>query len=250
MRTVLAASEMPLSGGPGRWRGGTGLCGFGQTLEMEGRTFRWALSFYSFACFSLDVYPFGIHMKLIVGLGNPGAKYEGTRHNAGFRAVRAFHTLHAEEFGGWAKKFSAEVSEGRAGGDKVVLMLPQTYMNDSGEAVVQAVQFWKVSPADVLVVYDEIDIPLGNLRIRTEGSAGGHNGMKSIIERLGTMQFPRIRIGIGTERLGVVPLENYVLEKFSADEEATFGKALDSAVKAIDACLEEGPGAAQNKFGK
>lgn len=189
-------------------------------------------------------------MKLIVGLGNPGAQYERTRHNAGFRALRAFHTLHATEFDGWKNKFNAEVSEGRIGSEKVALMLPQTYMNLSGDAVALAVGFWKLSPADVIVVYDELDIPLGNLRLRTGGSAGGHNGIKNIIERLGTQEVPRIRIGIGTERAKTVPAEDFVLEKFSKDEEPELEKAIENAVKALDTAITEGIEAASNLYGK
>jgi PTH1 family peptidyl-tRNA hydrolase len=189
-------------------------------------------------------------MKLIVGLGNPGAQYEKTRHNAGFRAVRAFHTLHVDGFDGWKRKFDAEISEGRIGSEKVVLMLPQTFMNLSGDAVAVAAGFWKLSPADVIVVYDELDIPLGNIRIRTSGSAGGHNGIKHIIARLGTQDIARIRIGIGTERAKTVPAEDFVLEKFSSDEEGELKAALENAVKALDTTLAEGIEKAANAYGK
>jgi len=189
-------------------------------------------------------------MKLIVGLGNPGPKYEHTRHNAGWRAVRAFHTLHIEQLDGWKRKFDAEMAEGRIGDEKVALMLPQTFMNLSGDAVIQAVQFWHVDPADVVLVYDELDIPLGNIRIRASGSAGGHNGVKSVLERLGTQEVPRIRIGIGTERSAIVPAEDYVLERFSPDEEAEIAKAEDAAVKALESILTEGVEKAANAYGK
>ncbi len=189
-------------------------------------------------------------MKLIVGLGNPGASYKMTRHNAGFRALRAFHTVHAMEFDGWSKKFGAEVSEGRIGDEKVMLMLPQTWMNLSGEAVAPAVGFYKLSPADVVIVYDELDIPLGSLRIRASGSAGGHNGVKSILGVLGTQDVARIRIGIGTERSATVPAEDYVLEKFTADEETTIATAIENAGSALEVLLVEGIEAAANKFGK
>ncbi len=189
-------------------------------------------------------------MKLIVGLGNPGAKYERTRHNAGWRAVRALHTLHIEDIDGWKTKFGAEMAEGRLGGEKAALMLPQTFMNASGDAVIQAVQFWQVAPADVLLVYDDLDIPLGNIRIRANGSAGGHNGVKSVLERLGTQDVPRVRIGIGTERAKVVPAEDYVLERFSPDEETELAKAIDAAVKAVETVLAEGVEAASNLYGK
>lgn len=189
-------------------------------------------------------------MKLVVGLGNPGAKYDRTRHNAGFRAVRAFHTLHMDAFDGWKGKFDAEMAEGRIDGEKIALMLPQTFMNLSGDAVIQAVQFWHIDPKDVLLVYDELDIPLGNVRIRAAGSAGGHNGVKSVLERLGTQDVPRIRIGIGTERSKTVPAEDYVLERFSPDEEAALAPAMDAATKAISTALAQGIDAASNLYGK
>ncbi len=189
-------------------------------------------------------------MKLIVGLGNPGAQYEKTRHNAGFRALRAFHTLHADAFDGWKNKFNAEVSEGRVGSEKVALMLPQTYMNLSGEAVAVAAGFWKLSPADIIVVYDELDIPLGNIRIRATGSAGGHNGIKNVIERLGTPDVARVRIGIGTERAKTVPAEDFVLEKFGKDEEGELEKAVENAVKALETTLTDGLDVAANTYGK
>ncbi|HTM68709.1 MAG TPA: aminoacyl-tRNA hydrolase [Candidatus Binatia bacterium] len=189
-------------------------------------------------------------MKLIVGLGNPGPKYERTRHNAGFRAVRAFHTLHIEELDGWKGKFSAELSEGRVSEEKIALLLPQTFMNLSGDAVIQAVQFWHIEPKDVVLVYDELDIPLGNVRIRPGGSAGGHNGVKSVLERLGTQDVPRIRIGIGTERAATVPAEDYVLERFNEEEEQAIAGAIDTAAKAIETFIAEGIEKAATTYGK
>jgi len=188
-------------------------------------------------------------MKLIVGLGNPGTQYVKTRHNAGFMAVRAFHGMHSEEFGGWVKKYDAEISEGRAGGQKVVLMMPQTFMNLSGDAVAQAVAFWKIAPADVLMAYDEADIPLGDIRIRATGSAAGHNGVKSMLVRLGTKDVQRIRIGIKTERAALLPIEDYVLEKFSPEEEKLLAPAIERAAQAMDLWLTDGVEAAQAKYG-
>jgi PTH1 family peptidyl-tRNA hydrolase len=187
-------------------------------------------------------------MKLIVGLGNPGKEYERTRHNAGFRAVRAFHTLHIEEFDGWKRKFNGEIAEGRIAGDKVALLLPQTYMNESGTSVAEAAGFWHVEPKDVVIVYDELDIPVGSLRIRADGSAGGHNGMKSVLARLGTMDVPRFRIGIKGEHAAGVPSEDYVLGKFTADEETLLGQAIGKTVEALDVLLNEGIEAAMNRY--
>jgi PTH1 family peptidyl-tRNA hydrolase len=189
-------------------------------------------------------------MKLLIGLGNPGATYERTRHNAGFRAVRAFRAMHAEDFDGWKNKFDAQISEGRIGTEKIALMLPQTFMNLSGDAVIQAAQFWKIAPADVIIIYDDLDVPLGNIRIRAGGSAGGHNGMKSVIERLGTQDFPRVRIGIGTERAKTVPAEDFVLERFSPDEEVQIEKTIEAAAKAVEVIIKEGIDIASNLYGK
>lgn len=189
-------------------------------------------------------------MKLIVGLGNPGKTYERTRHNAGFRAVLAFASAHGVEAGDWKKKFNAEIADVRIGREKVVLLLPQTFMNLSGDPASQAATFWKAAPEDVMVVYDDVDIPLGTVRIRAEGSAGGHNGMKSLIERLGTQKFPRIRIGVGTERSKDVPSEDWVLGKFSQTEEPLFKKSLGTTRDALDEWLARGLTAAQNKYGK
>lgn len=187
-------------------------------------------------------------MKLIVGLGNPGKEYEHTRHNAGFRAVRAFHTLHIEDFDGWKEKFNAQVAEGRVGGEKTVLLLPQTYMNESGDAVAQAVAFWHVEPKDVVLVYDELDIPVGSVRIRPDGSAGGHNGVKSVLGRLGTQDVARIRIGIKGAHAEGVPAEDYVLGKFTAEEETLVGQAIGKTAEALDVLLAEGIEAAMNRY--
>ncbi|MEK9151894.1 MAG: aminoacyl-tRNA hydrolase [Patescibacteria group bacterium] len=187
-------------------------------------------------------------MMLIVGLGNPGKEYERTRHNAGARAVRTFHTLHIEELDGWSAKFSSEVSQGAASGAKVALMLPETFMNNSGDAVIQAVNFWKLAPKDLLIVCDDLDLPLGALRIRPEGGTGGHNGIKSIVERLGSNDIPRLRIGIGSNRLAQVPAEDYVLEKFSPDEEKVLADTLKKAAEAIEMILKKGMEPAMNKY--
>ena len=111
-------------------------------------------------------------MKLIVGLGNPGPRYANTRHNVGARVVSMLHTKNVMEFGPWKPQFKSDVSEGRIGDEKVALLLPQTFMNDSGEAVIQAVNFWKLAPADVIVVLDDLALPLGRIRIRREGGSG------------------------------------------------------------------------------
>jgi PTH1 family peptidyl-tRNA hydrolase len=187
-------------------------------------------------------------MHLIIGLGNPGKGYERTRHNAGFMAVRAFRDAHADAFGGWSRKFQAEASEGRVGGDKVVLLLPQTFMNVSGQSVAEAAAFWKVAPENVILVHDDLDLPLGTLRVRPDGSAGGHNGVKSVIAALGKQNFPRVRLGIATPIAEKVPAEDFVLQRFGEEEAKVIDDAVARAADALDAILADGLDAAMNRF--
>jgi PTH1 family peptidyl-tRNA hydrolase len=189
-------------------------------------------------------------MVLFVGLGNKGKEYAATRHNAGFMALDALRAKHADAFGNWQKKFNAELCEGRLGVQKVVLMKPQTFMNASGDAVAPAVGFWKLDPTrDVCMVYDEIDIPLGNIRIRADGTPGGHNGVKSVLAACGTQQVARIRIGIGTERAARVPSEDFVLEAFAAEEREVIAGSIEKAVGAMEALVVDGLQTAQMQFG-
>ena len=169
-------------------------------------------------------------MILIAGLGNPGKEYENTRHNAGFLVL---DTL--------AQKLGANLSErkhralcGKAviGGQKVILLKPQTYMNSSGESIRAAADYYKVPPEDILVVYDDISLAPGQLRIRAKGSAGGHNGIKSIIAHLGTQEFPRVKVGIG-EKPPRMDLADYVLGHFSSGEKKIMEEAAKEAADAI-----------------
>ena len=169
-------------------------------------------------------------MILIAGLGNPGKEYENTRHNAGFLVL---DTL--------AQKLGADLSErkhralcGKAviGGQKVILLKPQTYMNLSGESIRAAADYYKVPPEDILVVYDDISLAPGQLRIRAKGSAGGHNGIKSIIAHLGTQEFPRVKVGIG-EKPPRMDLADYVLGHFSSGEKKIMEEAAKEAADAI-----------------
>ncbi len=169
-------------------------------------------------------------MILIAGLGNPGEEYENTRHNAGFLVL---DTL--------AQKLGADLSErkhralcGKAviGGQKVILLKPQTYMNSSGESIRAAADYYKVPPEDILVVYDDISLAPGQLRIRAKGSAGGHNGIKSIIAHLGTQEFPRVKVGIG-EKPPRMDLADYVLGHFSSGEKKIMEEAAKEAADAI-----------------
>lgn len=134
-------------------------------------------------------------MKIIVGLGNPGNEYAKTRHNVGFMLVDAL----AEHLNInlWKDKFNAQIAEGRIGTEKILLVKPQTYMNNSGEAVGPLMRWYKVTPEDIIVAHDDMDIPAGTIRIRKKGSSGGHNGIKSLIAHLGSENFPRVRLGVG-----------------------------------------------------
>jgi PTH1 family peptidyl-tRNA hydrolase len=168
-------------------------------------------------------------MKLIVGLGNPGAEYERTRHNVGWHVLDAF-----------ARKFRIDITRheknaltgsGRVAGGSVMVAKPLTYMNLSGDAVRLLTNAYLESTDDLLVVYDDIDLPLGKLRIRPNGSAGTHNGMRSIVSEIATEKFPRLRVGIGSAAQG--RLRDYVLDEFSADEQPLIDRAVERAVDAL-----------------
>lgn len=169
-------------------------------------------------------------MKLIVGLGNPEAKYDGTRHNTGFMVMdRIAKQLQVNID---QKKFKALIALTNIKGEKVLLMKPLTYMNLSGEAIQMAMHFYQIDPTDVCVIYDDLDLPCGQLRLREKGSAGGHNGMKSIISHMGTNVFPRIRVGIDKAPYGTI---DYVLGKFSSEQMKLMDGSLD---RAADAAIE------------
>ena len=186
----------------------------------------------------------GASMKLIAGLGNPGSKYDDTRHNVGFRVVDAL----AERFGEKVrrKKFNALTEEVHAEDTKLLLMKPQDYMNRSGHAVATAAGFYKLSPADVLVVTDDMALDVGRLRIRAKGSAGGHNGLKDIIARFGSDDFARLRVGIGDS--GRMDAADYVLSRFSAEERAIVDNAVQTAVDAICCWLRDGVDIAMTRY--
>jgi PTH1 family peptidyl-tRNA hydrolase len=175
-------------------------------------------------------------MKLIAGLGNPGNEYEGTRHNVGFMVLDAL----AGHFGTKIrqKKFNALAEEVYADGGKLLLMKPQQYMNRSGHAIVTAAGYYKLASTEVLVVTDDMALDVGRIRLRAKGSAGGHNGLKDIISRLGSDNFPRLRVGIGSS--GQIDSADYVLSRFSADERATIEKAVQTSVNAVLCWLRDG----------
>jgi len=184
-------------------------------------------------------------VKFIIGLGNPGRDYAGTRHNIGFEVIdRLAGELRIDIN---RAKFRAHYGEGFLGTQKIVLVKPQTYMNLSGESVRDMLHFYKRTPADIMVVYDDCDLQLGQIRIRERGSAGTHNGMKSLIYQLDTDEFVRIRVGIGNKPARM-ELASFVLSKFTKQEQE---EAAFSVIKAADAALavlREGATSAMNKF--
>ena len=183
---------------------------------------------------------------IVVFLGNPGPKYNGTRHNAGFMAADAA----ARKLGVSINKlrFKALTAETALGGEKVLLMKPQTYMNLSGEAVAQAAKFYKVPPEHIIVVSDEVALPIGKMRIRKAGSAGGHNGLKNIIQMLGTDQFPRIRMGVGAAPHPDYDMADWVLGTFKNQDAETMAELADRVFDAVECYITEGPDRAMNKF--
>ena len=183
---------------------------------------------------------------LLVFLGNPGPKYDCTRHNAGFMAGDAL----AKKLGVSINKlrFKALTASAEINGEKVLLMKPQTFMNLSGEAVGEAARFYKIPPEHVLVVSDEISLPLGKLRVRPKGSAGGHNGLKSIIAHLGSDAFPRIRLGVGAPRHPDYDMADWVLSVFRNQDLEDMRAAADRAGEAVISYITDGPERAMNRF--
>ena len=185
-------------------------------------------------------------MYIIAGLGNPGREYENTRHNAGFASLDALAKRHGIEL--TTRKFQALTGSGYIDGQKVLLVKPQTYMNLSGESVRELVDYYKIDPEEeLIVIYDDINLAPGKLRIRPKGSAGGHNGIKNIIAHLGTQVFPRIRIGVGEKPKGW-DLADYVLGRFSKEEEPVVREALEKAAKACSEIITEDITSAMNKY--
>lgn len=176
-------------------------------------------------------------MFIIAGLGNPGKEYENTRHNAGFMVMDALSDKLGADIS--EKKHKALCGKAVIGGEKVILMKPQTYMNSSGEALRAAADYFKVDPENVLVIYDDISLAPGQLRVRAKGSAGGHNGIKSIIAHLGTQEFPRVRVGVG-EKPPRMDLADYVLGHFSQEEKKIMESAVKEAAEAVIEAVTEG----------
>ncbi len=185
-------------------------------------------------------------MFLIVGLGNPGAEYAKTRHNVGFWAADTLHQ--AFGFGPWRDKFDAEVAEGSIGGQKCLLVKPQTFMNASGNAVVKAAHFYKILPADIVVIHDDIDLPAGKVKAKLGGGSGGHNGIKSVDAAV-TPDYNRIRIGVGHPQGSGEMVINHVLSRFSKADEDAVAEGIEIVATAIETLLKDGMVVFCNKIG-
>lgn len=183
-------------------------------------------------------------MIIIAGLGNPGAQYAGNRHNIGFMAIDAIYRKHS--FAPWSKKFKALISEGEIGGEKALLMKPQTFMNLSGEAVGEAMRFYKLGPGDIIAIHDELDLPAGKVRLKTGGGHGGHNGLKSLDAHCGK-DYRRVRLGIGHPG-SKEQVHNHVLGDFAKSDHIWLDPLLDDIALNAD-LLSEGDGSKfMNKF--
>ena len=184
-------------------------------------------------------------MKVIVGLGNPGREYAQTKHNVGFMLVDAL----ADKLGlaAWQEKFDALIAEGRLGTEKILLVKPQTYMNDSGRAVGPLMNWYKLPPEDLIVVHDDMDIPAGTIRIRKKGSAGGHNGIKSVLAHLGDEHFSRVRIGIGRPLPGWTVI-NHVLAPFQEEDVPKIKEAIQYLLPAVECIVTEDTDKAMNLY--
>lgn len=183
-------------------------------------------------------------LKLVAGLGNPGPKYHGTRHNVGFEVVDRLASGGSPA--SFSRKFDGLVAEVEIGFRRVLLLKPETFMNLSGRSVAQALRFYKLEPADLLVVCDDLSLPLGKLRLRSGGSDGGQKGLRDITAHLGTEQFPRLRVGIG-ER-GEIDAADYVLSRFRSAERPAIDDALILATQAVAVWITRGIDAAMNEF--
>lgn len=184
-------------------------------------------------------------MFVITGLGNPGKEYDRTRHNAGFESIDYLSALYRIPVG--KAKFKALLGEGFIQGQKVLLVKPQTYMNNSGEAIRAVMDFYKLEPHHLLVIYDDVDLDLGIIRIRTRGGAGTHNGMKSILYHLGTEDFPRLRIGIG-KPLPQQDLAAFVLGKLREEERRVMNEAIEKVSGAVGEIMAAGIELAMSKY--
>ena len=187
-------------------------------------------------------------MRLVAGLGNPGPRYAETRHNIGYVVLDELARRWATAITRFDRDFEAVLGEATACGQRVLLLKPTTFMNLSGRSVAAALRFYKLTPADLLVIHDDLDLPVGQLRVRATGSAGGHNGMSDVLRHLATDEFARIRIGIG--RVDPRAAVEYVLSRFEPDERPAIVEAVGRAADAAECWLRAGTSAAMNQFNR
>lgn len=185
---------------------------------------------------------------LIVGLGNPGMQYENTRHNAGFLSVDAL--CEGLNLKLTRRKFEALFGDTLISGKRVIIAKPQTFMNNSGRAVAEICRFYKIPPDRIIVIFDDVSLPVGNIRIRRKGSAGGHNGIKDIIELLGTEDIMRIKVGVGGKPDADYDLKDWVLGKMPKEQETAFKDAFKTAAAAVREIIDRGIDSAMNKYSK
>ena len=183
---------------------------------------------------------------LIVGLGNPGKQYENTRHNCGFRALDILGQMLSCKID--KAKFQGLYGQVQLNGTKIYLLKPTTYMNLSGKSVLQLSAYFSIPPQRIIVIYDDISLPLGKLRIRGDGSAGGHNGIKSIISEIGSQEFPRVKVGVGGKAHPDQDLADWVLSSFTKDEEKLLQTALERSANAAISIIKQGVSAAANSY--
>lgn len=184
----------------------------------------------------------------IVGLGNPGAKYEGTRHNVGFNCVDIIAKTYSASFS--KNKYNALFGEADIAGMRCLIIKPQTFMNLSGEAVVPILKFYKIPPQNCIIIFDDISLDVGRLRLRRSGSHGGHNGMRNIIEQSGTDDFMRIKIGVGKKPHPDYDLADWVLSCFKGDDKDKIGESLKTAALAAECIISNGIEDAMNKYNR
>ena len=200
----------------------------------------------AFAMFKRPAQATGPAQWLAVFLGNPGSKYEDSRHNVGFQVGDTLAKSQGVKID--RLRFKALTGQTAIGGQTVLLMKPQTFMNLSGEAVGEAARFYKIPADHVLVVSDDVSLPVGKLRIRTKGSAGGHNGLKNIIAHLGTEEFPRIKVGVGAPAHPEYEMVDWVLGRFHGEDAKHMAEAYVRAAQAVETYITRGPEAAMNEF--
>jgi PTH1 family peptidyl-tRNA hydrolase len=196
---------------------------------------------------SYELFNGEINMYVIVGLGNPGDRYAATKHNIGFITIDYLAEQHSIKMN--KIKHKAIIGEGTIGGEKILFVKPQTFMNLSGQSVMDIIKFYKVPMSNLIVIYDDIDLPVGKVRIRPNGSSGTHNGMRNIIYLLNNQEFPRVRIGVGKQP-DYMDLADYVMTKFNGEEKPLMEEAIKKSAAAVTEIVKSGINSAMNQYNK